>query len=272
MPERGATVTLLTDFGPKDCFAGVMKGVMASIAPGIAVIDLCHGVSPQGVVEACFLLASSYAYFPPGTIHVAVVDPGVGTGRAILGIEAKGFRFIVPDNGLIVPTLAGPEEAETIVRIENDAYFRTPVSRTFHGRDIFAPVAAHLARGVPLATLGPVVHDFERGSFPTATRTALPEGGARITGEVIHADNFGNLVTNVRGLERARVVSVECAGRRIAGLQDTFAAVREGELLAFIGSSGFLELGLRGRSAAAALGVGPGEKVHVRLGNDPKQQ
>ncbi len=270
MAERGATVTLLTDFGTKDCFVGVMKGVLASIAPGTTVIDLCHEVPPQGIVEAGCLLASAYAYFPPGTIHVAVVDPGVGTDRAVLAIEAKGFRFLVPDNGLIVPTLVGPEEADSIVRVENAACFLKPVSRTFHGRDIFAPAAAHLARGAPLASLGPAVREFDRGSFPAVMRAALPDGGELLAGEVVHVDRFGNLITNIRGVERERVSSLACAGREVAGLQGTFADVSEGALLAFIGSSGFLEVAVRGGSAAAQLRARAGEKIHVRLRNDPK--
>ena len=241
MPECGATVTLLTDFGAHDCFVGVMKGVMASIAPGIAVIDLCHGVSPQGVVEAGFLLASSYAYFPPGTIHVAVVDPGVGTGRAILGIEAKGFRFIVPDNGLIVPTLTGPEEAATIVRIQNDAYFRKPVSRTFHGRDIFSPVAAHLSGGAAPSGLGAKITDpvVLEDIYPVIREDTM-------TGDIARFDHFGNAITNINreqfdSFVRERPYRVSVRDFSFNSLSRTYF---EGEATCLTGSSGYIEFGV----------------------------
>ena len=265
MSGRSPIITLLTDFESEDCFVGVMKGVIASIAPRAVVIDLCHEAPPRRAATAGFLLASAYAYFPPGTVHAAVVDPGVGTARAALAIKAKGFYFVVPDNGLIVPALAGPEEADEIVRIENEACFLKPVSRTFHGRDIFAPAAARIACGVPLSALGRAVSGFDRGSFPAVARARSPDGAEALQGEVIHIDRFGNLVTNIRGLERGRVLSVRCASCEVRGLQETFADVEEGSALAFIGSSGYLEIAVRGGSAAGSLGAETGEKVHVKI-------
>ncbi len=272
MVQRAPTVTLLTDFGPKDSFIGVMKGVITSIAPGTVIIDLCHAVRPQDVVEAGFLLASSYTYFPEGTIHVAVVDPGVGTDRAILAIRAKGYYFLVPDNGLIVPTLDGPAEADAIVHVENDAYFLKPVSATFHGRDIFAAIAAHLGKGVPLESFGPRVQIFNRGCFPAVVERRLPDGGIALDGEVVHSDNFGNLVTNIRVPEGACIQEVRCGGHVITGLQRTYADVSRGELLTLVGSSGFLEVAANQASAKDVLQSPPGEKVHVELVKKPKQK
>ncbi|MBN1418308.1 MAG: SAM-dependent chlorinase/fluorinase [Planctomycetes bacterium] len=251
-------ITLLTDFGPKDPFIGIMKGVIASIAPDALVIDLCHGVSPHRIEEGAFLLVSSYRFFPPGTIHVAVVDPGVGGRRRILGIRAGGYTFLVPDNGLIGPVLAETGEPVEARTIENASYFLQPVSRTFHGRDIFAPVAAHLARGIPLAGMGAPAAPFLRLSFPSPRRE-----GAAIVGEVIHVDHFGNLVTNVPIGEDDRVEAVEIAGRRIEGLAASYEEGRPGEPLALPGSAGYLEISVRCGRADDMLGVGRGEPVRV---------
>lgn len=269
MVERTPTVTLLTDFGPKDSFIGIMKGVITSIAPGTVIIDLCHAVAAQDVVEAGFLLASSYTYFPEGTIHVAVVDPGVGSDRAILALRARGYYFIVPDNGLIVPTLKDPAEADEIVRVENDTYFLKPVSSTFHGRDIFAAVAGHLGKGVPLRTFGPEVHGFDRGTFPVPSRRSLPDGRIEFEGEVVHVDNFGNLITTVFLEEELRVLSVRLADREITASAATYADVLPGQLLSLRGSSGFLEVAANRGSARDVLGCDRGEKVHVELVKEP---
>jgi hypothetical protein len=269
MVERAPTVTLLTDFGPKDSFIGIMKGVITSIAPGTVIIDLCHAVAPQDVVEAGFLLASSYTYFPVGTIHVAVVDPGVGTKRRILAIRAKDSYFIVPDNGLIVPTLHDPEDADEIVSVENDAYFLKPVSCTFHGRDIFAAIAAHLGKGIPLRAFGPAVQSFERGGFPPASEKRLPDGRMAIEGEVIHVDNFGNLITTVAVSEGMRIERVRLLDREIVTTGETYASVAPGELLSLRGSSGYLEVAANRGNAQEFLSCSRGEKVYVELVKQP---
>jgi len=253
-----ARITLLTDFGPKDPFIGIMKGVIASIAPEALVIDLCHGVSPHRIEEAAFLLLSSYRFFPPGTIHVAVIDPGVGGRRRILGILAGGYTFLVPDNGLIGPVLGEIGEPVEARSIENTSYFLQPVSRTFHGRDIFAPVAAHFARGIPLAEFGPPAGEFVRLPFPVASRK-----GRIVEGGVIHVDHFGNLITNVPLREGDSIEAVEIAGRRIAGLAASYEEGRPGEPLALPGSAGYLEIAVRCGRADEVLGVGCGEPVRV---------
>jgi S-adenosylmethionine hydrolase len=198
-----------------------------------------------------------------------VVDPGVGTDRSILAIRARGYSFLVPDNGLIVPTLERPEEADEIVRVENDDYFLKPVSATFHGRDIFAALAAHLGKGVPLRTFGPQVFTFRRGGFPAASEARLPGGGRRLSGEVIHVDNFGNLITNIRVPPEVEVRGVRCGDRVVADFLTTYAEARAGELLSLVGSSGYLEIAANRDSAERRLGCSRGEKVQVELAGKP---
>jgi len=247
-----------------------MKGVILSIAPGAVIVDLCHGVAAQDVVEAGFLLASSYSYFPPGTIHVAVVDPGVGTSRRILAIKAHSYVFLVPDNGLIASVVPDPKIADLIVSVENERYFLKPVSSTFHGRDVFAPVAAHIAKGVPLEAFGPAVDSFETGACPQVTEVVEESGAQRLEGTVVHVDHFGNLVTNIRLPPGRKVLEVRCGGQKISEFAGTYAAVPPGEALCLVGSSGFLEISVNQGHAASKLGVRKGENIHVLLRPRPK--
>lgn len=267
-------ITLTTDFGLQDHYVGVMKGVIAGIAPQARVIDLCHAVPPQDIARGAYVLAASCRYFPPGTIHVAVVDPGVGSERRALAVEAGGWRWVAPDNGLLgwvfealaelglaVGAPEGPAwrlggGARAVV-LEAREYQLPERSQTFHGRDVFAPVAAHLAKGVPLQRLGP----------PTATLLRLPRRLPERTptgwrGEVLHLDRFGNLVTNLRAAHcLGGACRVRVAGREIAGLSPSYAAMAE--LGAIIGSDGYLEIAVPGGNAAALLGAGPGTPVEV---------
>ncbi|WP_448591109.1 SAM hydrolase/SAM-dependent halogenase family protein [Thermoflexus hugenholtzii] len=275
-------ITLTTDFGDEDGYVGTMKGVILSIAPDVRLVDLSHHIPPQDIRRAAFVVAEAAPYFPPGTIHVAVVDPGVGSGRRALIVETERALFVGPDNGLFSFILEDHPEARCYA-IEESAYRLPQVSYTFHGRDIFAPAAAHLARGVPPAAFGPPVMDPVRLPSP---RLELEE--ERIVGEILHADRFGNLVTSIGRLQwqgaalvlqpafgplarrfpilfRAGEARVEVGDRVLSGILHTFAEAKPGELIAYPGSSGFLEIGLVNGCAAAALEARRGDPVVVRV-------
>ena len=261
-------ITLLTDFGLTDAYVAVMKGVIASISPDATVIDLSHNVKPQDVRGAAFLLACSFAYFPPETIHVVVVDPTVGSGRRALCVQSGKHFFVGPDNGVlsIACYRAGRPK---IFSLENRQYFLKKPSRTFHGRDIFAPVASHLSNGVPMASFGPRVGSMERIRFPLPSR--LRDHGLR--GEVVYIDRFGNLITNIDDTSMSSVFSlaqrhrllITCGGSTIAGLHKSYSDVAPGMASALFGSYNLLEIAVRDGSASLLFGVTQGEKVTVRL-------
>lgn len=264
-PDKSRPViTLLTDFGRADHFVGVMKGVVAGICPRALVIDISHDIPPQNLLAGAVTLLFSYSYFPPGTIHVVVVDPGVGSGRRIVACRAAEYIFLAPDNGILWPTL---ERAETVesVRVEEKSFFLANVSDTFHGRDIFAPVAAHLARGVQLKHLGPPVEKLLRLELP---RPSLVRPDA-IRGEVIYIDHFGNLISNIPAqmLEKLEApeskLVVRVADATVRGLSRSYAGVPVGKLLGLIGSTGFLEIAARGASACQITGATRGDAVEV---------
>lgn len=261
MSGRSGIVTLTTDFGLEDPYVGVMKGVMLGIAPSLRIVDLTHAVPPQDVLEANFALVGSYRWFPEGTVHVTVVDPGVGSGRRILCLRAHGSFFLAPDNGVLTGLLG---EGGELREVKAEELFVGPrISNTFHGRDIFAPVAARLALGLEPARLGPRVDDpviFER---PEMRR--LPDGS--LVGAVIHVDRFGNLITNVRGddlealpEERRRVTFL---GRDIGRPVAAYAAVPAGEPLAIVDSYGFLEIAVNGGDARSHFNASIGDPVRV---------
>jgi hypothetical protein len=253
-------ITLTTDFGLRDPFVGVMKGVILGICPDVRLVDLTHDVAPQDVLEAALVLESSARFFPGGTVHLAVVDPGVGSRRRGLAISAAGQRFVGPDNGLFSAALGEP--GWMAVSLENPEYRLAEVSQTFHGRDIFAPAAAHLASGIALERFGPPVTDPMRLRFPDCRL----ENGAWV-GEVIGADGFGNLLTSVtarRLSEAAAGWIVELGGRVLGPLVSCYADGREGEPSAIIGSSGRVEIFVRNANAQAVLGAGRGTPVRVR--------
>lgn len=246
-------VTLLTDFGHKDPYVGIMKGVILSGCPEVRLVDLTHQISPQDIHEGAFQLAAACAWFPEGTVHLAVVDPGVGSSRK--GIAARGRRYfyVGPDNGLF--STAWDQDGPVEVR-QIEHHTLAKMSRTFHGRDMFAPVAAALARGVPLEEIGGVVSD------PVLLAT---DDQPRI----VHIDNFGNLITNVR---RAAEPDLESAsvGWRTAPLRETFSGVGEGELVAYWGSLGLLEIAVNGGNAADQTGSERGNEVRLqRAGKAP---
>lgn len=250
----GQIVTLLTDFGVRDAYAGVLHGVILGIAPHVTVVDLSHGVPPQDVRAGAFGLMAAFGFFPAGTIHVAIVDPGVGTARKIVAARAGGHTFVGPDNGLLkwaVDRAGGPEAAVSV----EAAQYRLPVtSVTFHGRDIIAPAAAHLANGVPLSDLGPPIARLAGEPFPEPAPR-----GADLEGHVVYVDRYGNCVTNLPPLPGTPLVLGKPLRRCV-----TYEEGAEGEAVALTGSAGFLEIAVRGGSAAGRLGISSGTKVILR--------
>ena len=259
-------IALLTDFGVKDEYVGVLKGVVLSVNPQASIVDLTHGIDPQDVRQAAGLLKSAYAYFPIGTIHVAIVDPGVGSERAILAARYGGHIFLAPDNGLI-SQLWGKGRPEELVRVDNPTLWRQPVSPTFHGRDIFAPVAAHLSLGMELAQLGSPLAWDQIAMLPEmddATRD-----GVLITGRVIAVDHFGNLVTDIDAAQVAsfdpRSLTITVGDHRIRGLSAHYAKGQSGGIMALIGSRQTVEIAVNGGRAAARLNATKGAVVCITL-------
>ncbi len=250
-------ITLLTDFGDQDGYVAAMKGVILSIAPAATLVDITHAIAPQAVQQAAYVLAQAAPFFPPGAIHVAVVDPGVGSARRPLAIQTPTAAFVGPDNGLFsLVTESAP--SLTCVHLDQPQFWRENPSRTFHGRDIFAPVAARLAQQTPLSQLGAPISDPVRLSLPAPQR--LPDG--TVTGAIIHVDHFGNLISNIPAAWLTAARWRVCIGpTTIAGVQPHFAAAPPGALLAYCGSAGTLEIAVRNGSAGQALGAGVGQSV-----------
>jgi len=258
-------ITLTTDFGLKDGNVGVMKGVIWSIALQAQIADLSHLIGPQNIPEAALILARSAPYFPDGTVHVVVVDPGVGTQRRPMAARLGGQYYVGPDNGTLTLWLERVEnEALSVkfIHLDQPSYWLPSVSHVFHGRDIFAPVAAHLSAGVPLGALGTSFTDPVRLELPRPERT-----GSGWQGQVIHVDHFGNLSTNIRDehLQAQQVATVRLGGVNIYGLVHTFGERPPGELVALFGSTGNLIISQVNGSAAAQLGVKVGDFVEVIL-------
>lgn len=263
MPAATRLITLLTDFGLEDHFVGVMKGVIAGIAPKAQVVDITHEVQPFQVGQARFLLGEAWRYFPARTIHVVVVDPGVGSERRALLAEAGGQVFIGPDNGVLSDVLALPKAK--VRELSNRKLWLGKVSATFHGRDVFAPVAAHLAAGVTPAKTGKLITDAHRLPVPAPVRT-----GKRFwTGEVLHVDRFGNLITNLAAAEfpelgKRRVV-LKVGYELIEGLSPSYASAAPGAVVAVLGSGGTIEIAINQGRADRKLGVGAGSPVDLEL-------
>lgn len=256
-------LTLTTDFGVSDHFVGVMKGVILGIHPGAHIVDISHEVTPFSITQGAFLIAQAWRYFPENSVHLVVVDPGVGTARRPILIEAGGHRFVGPDNGVLSMVYSGVEHEAREITAEK--YFLHPVSRTFHGRDIFAPIAAHLLRGVRAGSTGKLIDDHLKIDFHRPQQL-----GRRIwSGAVLHIDRFGNLITNFGinefGELRTRAFELAVGTHRVHRLALTYAEVDAGELFAIVGSSSFVEIALRESSAARLLGCGPGAPVELTL-------
>lgn len=258
-----AIVTLITDFGTRDGYLGEMKGVLLRRAPDATPVDVTHDVGQGDVTHAAWVLARVWGRFPPGTVHLVVVDPGVGGERRAVAIEHDGRWFIGPDNGLI--SFALPPGAGAVRRIEAESLDLEPGSVTFHGRDLFAPAAAWLAAGGAPDRVGPALDSAElvRLDVPAPERL-----GAAIRGRVVHVDRFGNLISDVPGGWVSPTALVEVGGVEISGLRSHYAAVDDGELLALIGSGGTLEVSVRNGSAADRLGAGRGDPIAIRTHRD----
>lgn len=260
-------VTLLTDFGLADEYAGVMKGVILAIHPMAVIVDISHDIPPQDISSAARMLCSAYRYFPKSTVHVCVVDPGVGTDRAILAARANDHVFVAPDNGVLFPMMR-EATVDQIVRVERSDFFLPEVSQTFHGRDIFAPVAAHLLRGVSISALG--------RPFPLDQMTPLrlsepqlnPDGS--LVGTITGADRFGNLLTDIEPrhivplTEAGLPVEILLGGITICGLSRNYGGADGKTCLAIIGSRGYLEIVVSGGSARQCLDVKTGDSVFMR--------
>ncbi len=259
-------ITLTTDFGLSDGYVGTMKGVILSIAPDARLVDISHGIAPQNIRQAACVLHAAAPYFPAGTIHLAVVDPGVGSARRALAIRTSRRMLVGPDNGLFTLFLADDPSAECHA-ITNPALMLPRVSSTFHGRDVFAPAAAHLARGVDIAQLGPRVTDPVRFTIPTPVQQ--PDGSW--LGQVMYTDHFGNLITSVTAdlLQRIGDVEIWIGSRRIASLCRTYAQAAPDELIALVGSAGHLEISIVNGNAAQTLGLGPDAPVVLRPLDQP---
>jgi S-adenosylmethionine hydrolase len=260
-----AIITLLTDFGLVDEYVGVVKGVIRSINPSADVIDVTHGIAPQNIVAASYTLKAAYGYFPKGSIHVTVVDPGVGTVRDVVAVRCAGHIFLAPDNGLLAPILDAhlPEEG---YRVENENLFRHPVSSTFHGRDVFAPVAAHLSNGLPLKTVGSPL-DFDKLQLSPARGPRVDSSG-ELQGEIVGIDRFGNLITNLDSHYLSTLgtgkLDIFIRDRMITGVVRTYAQCGAGEVLAVVGSRNCLEIAVNGASASETLNSTHGDIVRVK--------
>jgi S-adenosylmethionine hydrolase len=262
-------ITLTTDFGLTDSYVGSMKGVILGIAPEVRLVDITHSIGPQDTNQAAHILKTFYRYFPPGTIHLVIVDPGVGSQRRAIAFQTPEAIFIAPDNGLLTEAWSDARahwgsEGCLVVELAERRYWRDRVSNTFHGRDIFAPAAAHLATGVPLTAFGPRLTTIHETTLEQLIRGRSGE----LVGRIIHVDHFGNCITNItpRDLERAgkgNDLIITIIDQHISGLRQTYADGTIGALFALIGSSDHLELVVRNGNAAQMLGVGIGDIVRI---------
>lgn len=275
-------IALLTDFGLTDAYVGIMKGVMLSICPTARLVDLTHDIHPQNVRQAAYVLLTAYRYFPPDTVFLVVVDPGVGTARAPIAVETAHGRFVAPDNGVLSYVLQ-ETPARQAVTLADPAFHLREISQTFHGRDIFSPVAAHLAQGTPVTAFGPIRENLVMLPAP---RLSVSTG--EIAGEVLHIDRFGNLITSIGRLtwddaDRLRLSPrfgvqtdtplellaatcfVRVGSRQVGPIRRTYGAVLPGEVTALVGSAGQLEIGVNQGHAAERLQAAIGDPVWLRF-------
>jgi len=260
-------VTLTSDFGLNDHFVGTMKGVILNIAPEAKIVDICHSVQPFDILDGALTIVQAYSYFPPGTTHVVVVDPGVGSARRPLLVSTEKHYLVAPDNG-VLSLIMDREERVRVRHITGQHYFLQPISNTFHGRDVFAPVAGYLAKGVDSAKLGDEISDYVRFSAPKPKAV----GEKTLRGVILKVDRFGNLITNftlpdVPALFQSPPApfKISIGNRDITDLHNTYSDALPNELFGILGSMGYLEIAASRASAAQLLGVGKGTEVHIVL-------
>ena len=277
--NANVNIAIITDFGTRDGYVGAMKGVLNSICPQAVLIDITHEIAPQDVVGAAYTLARCSRYFPDATIFLVVVDPGVGTNRRPIAVEAGSYRFVAPDNGVLTKALQWQEKWRA-VNLTNCDYWLDTVSATFHGRDIFAPVAAHWANGNDIVCFGKEVSDLVTLTEPVVR---WDEEICGFLGTVIQVDQFGNLITNIGPLERlgqklrwqensgqnqefsGEAFTVELVGLKLRGIRKTYGEVNKGGILALVDSNGYLEIAMNQGNAAETLGIEPGAEVTLRV-------
>ena len=257
-------ITLLTDFGLKDPYVASMKGVILSINPQCTLVDITHQVSPHDIREGAFILAQTYPTFPKGTIHLSVVDPGVGSARKPILIVTKNYFFVGPDNGLFTIALER-ESVKQVVVLTNQKFFLSEISSTFHGRDIFAPVAAYLSLGVKPESFGPSIKSWHEIPFPDP---AMKQG--KLIGEIVHVDAFGNLVSNIDyknllKVSKGRPFLIKIGKRTMRGLKKGYWEGKKNEPMALFGSGGYLEISIREGNAQKILKVKRGDSIQVEV-------
>ena len=257
-----AIITLTTDYGNSDHLVGTLKGVILKINPEVTLVDITHNVTPFDLLDGALAIGAAYAYFPPKTIHLVVVDPGVGTERRPLLVSANNQYFVAPDNG-VLSVIYELEQATLVARHANaEHYYLQPVSKTFHGRDIFAPVAAWLSKGWQTPSMGDEIQDFKRFALPRPK-----EADGAVKGVVLRADSFGNLITNFRAEDlpesalNGGALNLQVGTQSITRLVDTFARGNNGEAIAYLGSSGYVEIAVNKGNAARTLGIARGAAV-----------
>lgn len=262
-------VTLLTDFGVEDAYVGIIKGVVLSVNPSAVIIDITHHIEPQDLIQAAYTIKSAYNYFPEGTVHVIVIDPGVGSDRTIIALKMMGHIFLAPDNGVLT-LLMNEGEIDSIVRIENARYFLKSVSQTFHGRDILAPVSAHISKGVDIKKLGPLL-DQQNLVHLDIKKPYISDNG-ELVGTIVSVDHFGNCISNIdvnclNKFEKAgsgRRLKTKIGENTIKGLSHSYAGVGPQSPLAIIGSFGYLEIGLNCGNAKRHFGVEKGDTITLK--------
>ncbi|MCK4306026.1 MAG: SAM-dependent chlorinase/fluorinase [Candidatus Eisenbacteria sp.] len=261
MTRRSGIITLTSDFGTRDAYVGAMKGVICSILPSARIVDITHEIRPQKVLEAAILLEAAYCWFPPGTVHVVVVDPGVGTKRRPLAVEADGQLFVGPDNGVLSAPLSGKRvRAHEITETSYELPYR---SDTFHGRDVFAPAAGHLASGIEVDRLGADISGFVLLDLP---KPVVKDD--RIVGEILRTDRFGNAISNIPRSLLSRIgpggYEVVASGQSFGKLRRRFQDVAEGESLPLTGGTGRIEIAVNGGSAAERWGLQAGDPIEIK--------
>ena len=266
MPHR-PIITLTTDFGTNDHFVGAVKGVILDIVPEAAIVDITHAIQAYDVLDGAIAISQTYSYFPTGTVHMVVVDPGVGTTRRAIIASSDGYHFVAPDNGVLSMVYA-KEERIHVRHITSDHYFRQPVSSTFHGRDVFAPVAAYLAKMVDSHKFGEEIEDYVKFAAPRPK----PNGENKLRAVVLKVDRFGNLITNVTPEDAPALFSgksgfkIVVGNKEITSVRTAYAEGTQGEVFGILGSMGFLEIVANRAPAAQITGAGKGAEVNILFG------